>query len=188
MTGPSQMQAVVADGRGFMVVGSHDGHPAVWSTTDGLTWTTIVLGLPAGASAADLDLVAINAGNRVVALGVQQEGGHDRPLAEVSADGGASWQRVPSGPTGPGALVTALTASTGGFTAATRSGAAGQRGAAVWTSATGASWTPVPVSGLASGGSDDITTLTPSGTSVAGIDVVRTQASQQYGSLVLPGP
>jgi len=46
----------------------------------------------------------------------------------------------------------------------------------------------VPVSGLASGGSDDIATLAPSGTSVAGIDVVQTQASQQYGSLLLPGP
>ena len=123
----------------------------------------------------------------MVALGLQHEGGHDRPLAEVSADGGASWQQVPSGLTGPGALVTALTASTGGFTAATRSGAAGQRAAAVWISATGASWIPVPVSGLTGGGSHDITTLAPSGTSVAGIDLVQTQASQQYG-LLLPGP
>jgi Protein kinase domain len=187
MTGPSQMLAVAADGHGFMVVGSHDGHPAVWATTDGLTWTTIVLGLPAGASAADLDLVAINAANRVVALGLQHEGGHDRPLAEVSADGGASWQQVASGLTGAGALVTALTASTGGFTAATRSGAAGQRAAAVWISATGASWIPVPVSGLTGTGSHDITTLAPSGTSVAGIDLVQTQASQRYG-LLLRGP
>jgi hypothetical protein len=188
MAGPSQMLAVAADGHGFMVVGSHDGHPAVWSTTDGLTWTTIVLGLPAGASAAELDLVAINAGNRVVALGGQHEGGRDRPLAEVSADGGASWQQVPSRLTGPGALVTALTAGTGGFTAATRSGASGQHGAAVWTSASGASWTPVPVIGLTAGGSHDITTLAPSGTSVAGIDSVQTQSSQQYDSLLVSGP
>ena len=188
MTGPSQMLAVAAGGHGFMVVGSHDGHPAVWSTTDGLTWTTIVLGLPVGASAADLDLVAIDADNHVLALGQQRQGGHDRPLAEVSADGGASWQQVPSGLPGPGALVTALTAGTGGFTAATRSGAAGLHAAAAWTSADGTSWTRLPGSGLAGGASYDITALAPSGTSVAGTGAVQTQASQQYDSLILSGP
>jgi hypothetical protein len=58
----------------------------------------------------------------------------------------------------------------------------------VWTSASGASWTPVPVIGLTAGGSHDITTLAPSGTSVAGIDSVQTQSSQQYDSLLVSGP
>ena len=42
-TGSSQVLAVAADARGFVSAGSHDGKPAVWTTTDGTTWTTIVL-------------------------------------------------------------------------------------------------------------------------------------------------
>ena len=31
-------------------VGSHDGTPAVWTTANGTTWTTIVLPVPTGAT------------------------------------------------------------------------------------------------------------------------------------------
>ena len=109
-SGSSQISAVAADTHLFMAVGSHDGHPTVWTTTDGQTWTTIVLGLPPGASAAALHQVAIN-GDHVVALGLQTKAGRSVPFAELSADGGASWQERPFGSAGPGVAVTALTAS-----------------------------------------------------------------------------
>ena len=121
-----------------MAVGSHDGHPAVWTTTDGQTWTAIQLGLP-GASGAVLQQVAIG-GEHVVALGQQTKAGQAVPFAELSADGGASWQEAPSGSAGPDTVVTALTAGSGGFTAATQSGAPGQQDAQIWTSATGPAW------------------------------------------------
>jgi hypothetical protein len=69
--------------------GSHDRRPAVWTTTDGRLWTTIVLAIPAGASSAVLDHVAIS-GERVVVLGQEVTPAGAVPFAELSADGGAS--------------------------------------------------------------------------------------------------
>ena len=86
---------------------------------------------------------------------------------------------------GTSTAVTALTARSGGFTAAGQFGAAGQQGAAVWTSATGTSWTQSAVSGLVGGGSHDITTLAAAGTAVTAIDSVQTQASQQFVARLL---
>jgi hypothetical protein len=47
------------------------------------------------------------------------------PFAELSSDGGASWEQERFGSAGPGVIVTALTATPGGYTAATQSGAPG---------------------------------------------------------------
>src|SRR4029077_17858832 len=66
--GSSQVLAVAAGAHGFVSVGSHNSQPAVWTTTNGRAWKTIVLPPPGGASAGALQQVAIN-GNRVVALG-----------------------------------------------------------------------------------------------------------------------
>ena len=66
-----------------MAVGSDGGHPAVWTTTDGQTWTTIGLNLPPGASAAVLQQVAID-GDHVVALGQETKAGEPLPFAEFS--------------------------------------------------------------------------------------------------------
>ena len=65
-------------------------------------------------------------------------------------------------------------------------GASGQRPVAVWTSATGASWTPSQVSGLNEAGTWEITALASSGSAVTGIGSVATQASQQTVTLTLP--
>jgi hypothetical protein len=184
-SGSSQISAVTADAHEFMAVGSHDGHPAVWTTTDGQTWTTIVLGLPAGASAAVLQQVAIGSGH-VVALGQQTKAGQAVPFAELSADGGASWQEAPFGSAGPGTAVTALTAGSGGFTAASQYGAPGQQGAQIWTSATGSSWASAQVSGLSGGGVHQIAALVSSGSAVTGIGVTATQQGQQPVIVSLP--
>jgi hypothetical protein len=174
----NQVQAVAADAHELMAVGSDGGHPAVWTTTDGQTWTTIILDLPPGASAALLQQVAISGGH-VVALGVQTKAGGSAPFTEFSTDGGASWQEAPFGSAGPGTAVTALTAGSGGFTAASQSGPPGQQDAQIWTSATGSTWTPAQVSGLSGGGAHGVTALVSSGSAVTGVGLVASPQSQQ---------
>ncbi len=118
-TGSSQVLAVAASAHGFVSVGSHDGQPAVWTTTDGRSWKTIVVPPPDGATTAMLEQVAIN-GNRVVALGqaaptngaAAGTGPGAFPFAELSVDGGASWQQVPFTSPGPDIAFTALTLRT----------------------------------------------------------------------------
>ena len=174
----NHVQAVAADAHELMAVGSDGGHPAVWTTTDGQTWTTIVLDLPPGASAAVLQQVAID-GDHVVALGRETKAGESVPFTEFSPDGGASWQRAPFGSAGAGTAITALTAGSGGFTAASQAGAPGQQDAQIWTSATGSAWSSAQVSGLSGGGAHEITALIPSGSAVTGIGLTATQQAQQ---------
>jgi serine/threonine protein kinase len=186
-TGPTQVLAVAADPHGFVSAGSHGSQPALWTTTDGRLWTTIVLARPAGASSAVLQQVAIN-GNRVVALGQEIKAGRSVPFAEQSADGGASWQQVPFRPPGPNTVITALTADSAGFTAAGQYGQPGQQVALAWTSATGLSWVPAQVGGLGGlgGGSGAITALAPSGSAVTGIGSTVTMRGQRFLHLTLP--
>jgi serine/threonine protein kinase len=188
-SGDSRVLAVAADGHGFLAAGSHDGHPAVWSTSDGRSWTAIVLGLPAGASSAVLQQVAVN-GDHVVVLGQQRRPDGTAPLAETSANGGLSWQVVPFPSPGPDAAITALAAGPGGgFTAAARYGAPGQQQAAVWMSPSGTTWTRSQVGGLTGGGASEIAALAqaePSSSGVVGIGAVVTQASQQTVTVALP--
>jgi hypothetical protein len=136
--------------------------------------------------AGQLNQVAIN-GNRVLATGWQMTKAGATPLAELSTDGGTSWRQVPFGSLAPGGTITAVTRTSGGFTAASQSSvSAGDPDAAVWTSATGTSWTQSPVGGLAGGGSHEISTLARSGSTVAGIDSVETNSAQEFVSVPLP--
>jgi hypothetical protein len=179
--GSSQISAVTADAHEFMAVGTQKGGPAVWTTTDGQTWTTIDLGLPHGASGAVLQQVAISA-DHVAALGLATKPGESVPFAEFSADRGASWQEAPFGSAGPGTAVTALTAGSGGFTAASQSGGPGQQSAQIWTSATGSTWTPwtsAQASELSGSGAHEIAALVSSGSAVTGIGTTATQQAQQ---------
>jgi len=184
-TGSSQVLAVAASAHGFVSVGSHEGKPAVWVTTNGISWETIVLPVPDGASAATLEQVAIT-GNRVVALGQVTTTAGPVPFAELSVDGGAAWQQVPFTSPGPDTAFTALTADSAGFTAAGLFGQPGQQDVAVWTSATGASWTPTQASDFSGAGAFQISALAPSGSAVAGIGSIATQQSQQIVTLTLP--
>jgi hypothetical protein len=180
--------AVAADASGFVSVGSHNGRPAVWTTTDGRTWTTIVLPVPAGASSAVLQQIAIS-GNRVAALGQATTSAGTVPIAELSVNGGSNWQQVPFSSPGPDTTFTALTASSGGFTAAGQFGQPGQQQVGAWTSASGTSWTPAPIGGLTgpqTGGSYQISALAPSGNAVTGIGSLATQASQEVFTVTLP--
>jgi hypothetical protein len=193
-TGSSQVLAVAASAHGFVSVGSHDGKPAVWTTANGTSWETIVLPVPDGAATAVLQQVAIN-GNRVVALGQAMPaaatgagpGVGTVPFAELSVNGGASWQQVPFSSPGPDTTFTALTAAgSAGFTAAGMFGQPGQQDVALWTSATGASWQPSQSSGLNGSGAWQIDALAPAGTAVTGIGTIVTQQSQQTVTFTLP--
>jgi hypothetical protein len=188
-TGSSQVLAVAAGTHGFVSVGSHQAKPAVWITSDGRSWRTIVLPLPAGAATAVLQQVAIN-GNRVVALGQAAAstaaGASTVPFAEFSTDGGKTWRQAPFGSPGAGTAFTALTADSAGFTAAGTFGGPGHANVAVWTSATGASWTPSQASDLNDAGAWQISALAPSGSAVTGIGSVDTQQSQETVTLTLP--
>jgi hypothetical protein len=137
--------------------------------------------------AGQLKEVAIN-GNRVVATGTETTQAGTTPLAELSVSGGTSWQQVPFGSLVPGTTITAVTQTSGGFTAASlSSGSSGDLDAAVWTSATGASWTQSSVDGLSGGGSHEISALARSGSTVAGIDSVQTNTGQEFVTVPLPG-
>ena len=188
VNGSSQVLAVAAGTHGFVSAGSHNGKPAVWTSADGRSWTTAILPLPAGASGAVLQQIAID-GNRVVALGQETTGTATVPFAELSINGGVSWRQVPFQPPGPATAFTALTAGSGGFTAAGQAGEPGQRQVVIWTSASGTAWTQRQISGLTgtqASGSYQITALAPSGAGVAGIGVVATQASQEAITVTLP--
>jgi hypothetical protein len=192
-TGSSQVLTVAASAHGFVSAGSHDGQPAFWTTTDGRSWKTIILPPPDGAATAVFQQIAIN-GNRVVALGHAAPangapagtGPGSFPFAELSVDGGATWQQVPFSSPGPDTVFTALTADSAGFTAAGLFGPPGQQDVAVWTSADGASWKPSQSSGLNGSGAWQIDALAPSGPAVTGIGTIVTQQSQQTVTFTLP--
>jgi hypothetical protein len=192
VSGSSQVLAVAAGSHGFVSVGSHNGKPAVWTTTNGRSWTTIVLPLPAGVPSAQLQQVTIS-GNRVVALGQGIPPASTVPFAELSVDGGATWHQVPISLPGPDTTFTALSAGPGGFTAAGQFGLPGQQQVAVWTSANGTIWAPSQVSGLTgaqAGASYQLTALAPSGPSnsaVTGIGLITTQQAQELFTVTLPG-
>ena len=93
---------------------------------------------------------------------------------------------MPFGAPGPDTVITALTADSGGFTAAGQYGQPGQQTAVTWTSATGLSWTPAQVSGLGGGGSHAVTALVSSGSAVTGIGSTATMGGQQFLLLALP--
>jgi hypothetical protein len=195
--GSSQVLAVAAGAHGFVSVGSHNSQPAAWTTTNGRAWKTIVLPPPAGASAAALQQVAIN-GNRVVALGQATIGKGPAigsaagtqpgavPFAELSVDGGATWQQVPFSSPGPYTSFTALTADAAGFSAAGLFGQPGQQDVALWASATGGSWKPYQSGGLNGSAAWQIDAMTRSGAQVAGIGTIVTQQSQQTVTFTLP--
>jgi hypothetical protein len=196
-TGSSQVLAVAATAHGFVSVGSHNSQPAAWVTTDGRSWKTIVMPPPTGASVGALQQVAVD-GNRVVALGQGTTGKGPAvgsatgtepgavPFAELSTDGGASWQQVPFSTPGPDTSFTALTAAATGFIAAGLSGQPGQQAVALWASATGASWKPYQSGGLNGSAAWQIDAMTRSGAQVAGIGTSVTQQSQQTVTFTLP--
>jgi hypothetical protein len=185
--GSDQVLAVAASRHGFVSVGSRGSHPAIWITGDGRSWDTTVLPVPGGARTAILRQVAIN-GRNVVALGqatIPNQIG-TVPFAELSADGGRTWQRAPFGTSRPGITVTALTAGPVGFTAG---GLTGPHEVVIWTSGSGANWKPSSAGGVSGSATWQIDALAPDGPAMSGIGTVITAQGQQIVTFTIPrGP
>jgi len=185
--GNRQMNAVTATGQGFVAVGSAGSRPAAWRSANGRAWSLVTLPLPASAVSAELQFTAAN-GNTVAALGTEVTAAGQRiPFAAVSADGGAEWAETPLPvPRGAaGAAVTSLTAAGGGFTATGTYGAPGGEDVVVWTLAPTAgpraTWTAATPEGmgLAGPGTQAITALTATGSTLTGVGFTATPASER---------
>jgi len=187
--GDRRMDAVTTTAIGFAAVGAAGAHPAAWLSAAGRTWSLVTLPLPGAAVRAELQYVAAS-GNTVAAAGTAvTAAGQQFPFAAVSADGGRTWTEttlpVPAAATAGTTTVTALAAAGGGFTATGTYGAAGGENVVVWTLARGAApgtaWkaaTPDGM-GLAGRGSQAITALTASGSTLTGIGYMATLESEQ---------
>jgi serine/threonine protein kinase len=178
-TGSNVVLAIAAGEHGFVSVGSRDGLPIVWTSTNGRAWGTTKLRVAAGTYQGSVNQVAIH-GDRVVATGIQTtRAGVTTPLTEWSTVGGTSWHLVPFGSVTPGTTITAVTETSAGFTAASQLGEA----AAVWSSATGSSWTQSSVKGLTGGGTHAINALASVGSVFTGIDSVESNTGQKFATV-----
>ncbi len=187
--GNRQMNAVTATAKGFVAVGSAGPRPAAWLSAAGRTWSLVTLPLPGPAVQAGLQYVAAN-GDTVAAAGTAvTAAGEQVPFAAVSADGGATWTQTPLPAPGGNATtataVTALAAAGGGFTAAGTYGTPGNEDVVVWTLARGAApgttWSAVAPAGtgLAGPGTQAITALTGTGSTVTGAGFSATPRSEE---------
>ncbi len=185
--GSSQTLAVAALADGFVSVGSHNGHPAAWVTSDGTTWRTIVLSAPANAQ---LNQIAV-IGARVVATGGSDgQAGGSTAFAVSSPDGGATWQQADLQLPAPGTVVTALAAGQQGWIAAGQYGTPGQARVVVWKLADGKNtWAQAQVGGITGpqpGRTPEITALGLSEDAVTGIGPVAPAQSRLAAVFTLP--
>lgn len=185
--GSSQTLAVAALADGFVSVGSHNGKPAAWTTSDGTTWRTIFLSGPANAQ---LNQIAVT-GSRVVATGGSDgQGGGSAAFAVSSPDGGATWQHANLALPAPGTVVTALAGGTQGWFAAGQYGAPGRPRVVVWKLASGQrTWAQAKVGGITgpgTGKTPEITALAVSEHAVTGIGPVAPAVSHQAAVFTLP--
>ena len=178
---PGEMLGVTAGSAGFVAVGQEGISPAVWTSRNGRAWTMVTLKVPVGTASAELQRVAVS-GQRAVALGQEiWPSGARTAFAEVSADGGRTWQPVSLPSPHGDAAVTAVTPLSGGFTAVGTDGTPGDRDVVVWTSADGSGWTVQAPNGtgLSGPGVQQITGLAASGGTLTGVGFTATQAAEQ---------
>jgi hypothetical protein len=158
----STANAIAATTDGFVAVGSHGAVQSMWISSDGRHWRMDSVATPAGAASATLRSVAAS-GTRVVAGGYAATPAGDIPVAVVSTDDGGQWRQIVlQAPDGLG-VVTALTATPDGFTAAGVVGRSGSQQTVTWTSPDGLAW-----SRPAQAADGEITALALTGTTVAG--------------------
>ncbi len=183
------MNAVAATAKGFAAVGAAGPRPAAWLSAAYRTWSMVTLPLPASAAQAELQYVAAS-GDAVTAAGTEVTAAGQRlPFAAVSADGGATWTETalpgPGASAGAPTAVTALAAAAGGFTATGTYGTPGNEHVVVWTlrrgAAPGTSWTAAAPAGtgLAGLGTQAITALTGTGSTLTGVGFAATAGSEE---------
>jgi len=186
-TGSSQTLAVAALPDGFVSVGSHNGRPAAWTTSDGTTWRTIDLSGPANAQ---LNQIAVRGGRVVATGGSDGQGAGAAAFAVSSPDGGATWQQSGLRLPAPGTVVTALAAGPQGWIAAGQYGTPGRPRVVVWKLAPGQqAWAQAQVGGITGPGAGqppEITALGASPDAVTGIGPVAPARSQLAAVFTLP--
>lgn len=136
----TDIYGVTAAATGFVAVGWNGGAPAIWTSGAGVSWQEQAFSRPESGPVAKLIYAAAN-GDNVVAVGnASLQGGGDAPFAIVSSDGGRNWRQVllPA-PAGFG-VVTALTATSGGFVLAGATGPGKHPHPVIWTSPDGLTW------------------------------------------------
>jgi hypothetical protein len=180
--GARQMLAVTASSAGFVAVGSHGDLPSAWTSPDGRSWRQADLPRPVGAARAALQHVASN-GRIVAAVGTAVTAtGQPVPFAASSSNGGVTWtESALPAPAGL-ASVTALAAAGGSFTATGTYGSTpGHQNVVVWTSPDGAAWRAAEPAGagLTGPGIQAITSLTVSGSTLAGVGFTASPAGEQ---------
>jgi hypothetical protein len=185
--GSSQTLAVAALADGFVSVGSHNGKPAAWVTSDGTTWRTIFLSGPANAQ---LNQIAV-IGARVVATGGSDgQGDGSAAFAVSSPDGGGTWQQTDLQLPAPGTVVTALAAGQRGWIAAGQYGTPGRPRVIVWKLASGRNtWAQAQVGGIidhGTGKTPAITALGASKDAVTGIGPIAPALNRQAVVFTLP--
>jgi len=164
------INSVTPDGAGFVAVGSIGGQPAAWTSADGKTWTLAQLGPPSNAASSTLRQVAVYK-HLIVATGTYVDSqGLTGAFSAYSTDGGALWQETPlTAPARPSAA-TALVATRKGIVAVGTYGPVDSQRVLVWWTTSGSSWKLIKPTGtgLTSPGSQAITALTASGSSLTG--------------------
>jgi hypothetical protein len=185
--GSSQTLAVAALTDGFVSVGSHNGRPAAWVTSDGTTWRTISQSGPANAQ---LNQIAVIGAQVVATGGSDGQAGGAAAFAVSSPDGGATWQQADLQLPAPRTVVTALAAGQQGWIAAGQYGAPGRPRVVVWRLAYGKNtWTQAQVGGITGprlGKTPEITALGLSEGAVTAIGPVAPALSRQAAVFTLP--
>jgi hypothetical protein len=171
--GSSQTLAVAALADGFVSVGSHNGRPAAWTTSNGTTWRTISQSGPANAQ---LNQIAVIGAQVVATGGSDGQADGSAAFAVSSPDGGATWRQADLQLPAPGTVVTALAAGQQGWIAAGQYGAPGRPRVVVWKLASGKStWAQAQVDGITGpqpGRTPEITALGLSEDAVTGVGPV----------------
>lgn len=183
------MTAAAAWRSGFVVAGSADGHPAVWTNPGGTHWQLTTLPPPAGVAHAALTSVAVQ-GNRLAAFGTAATRAGPKPFQAVSSDDGHTWRESALPVPGGFASVTAAATADGGFIV-TGTATAPRHRILVWWSPDGLFWHvaaipsgkgtgAAPATGAAPGpGPGEITALIASRGTLTGLGYSLTASAAQ---------
>lgn len=140
------------------VLGGDSGHPAMWTSTDGLTWTRDLLDETVFAGAGPVVAGCVSSSG-YIALGASRSNGSDVPAAAwrstTAPSGGPAWSRIEL----DGATQLWACASQGQTVAVVGAGPGGV--GAAWTSTDGTTWRASGGGGFESGAPDAV--VAPSG-------------------------
>ncbi|HYC06783.1 MAG TPA: hypothetical protein VEG29_02570, partial [Candidatus Binatia bacterium] len=134
-------RTVAASGSGWFVGGSVDDDtagtklPAIWTTTDGSSWTVATVALPLDGSTLGTVAGLAVSGGTDLAVGSDSTDTSRTAVVWTSTDG-VTWSAAPADASFSGSIMSAVVPGGPGYVAVGRDAS----GAAVWTSKEGSSW------------------------------------------------